>query len=45
MNSHSGLARQATASHHDRAQIANAAHRRGHSVKGDFTKAYRRSAA
>jgi hypothetical protein len=42
INSYFGLARQATASHHDRARIANAARRRGHSVKTDFTKAYRR---
>ena len=43
INSYFGLARQATASHHDRAQIANAARRRGHSVKADFTKAYGRA--
>ena len=43
INSYFGLARQATASHHDRAQIANAARRRGHSVKADFTKAYGRT--
>lgn len=44
INSYFGLARQATASHHDRAMIANAARRRGHSVKADFTKVYRRAA-
>ncbi len=40
MNSYFGLARQATASHHDRTEIANAARWRGHCVKADFTKAY-----
>ena len=44
INSYFGLARQATASHHDRARIANAARRRGHSVKADLTKAYGRKA-
>ena len=43
INSYFGLARQATASHSDRARIANAARRRGHSVKADLTKAYRRA--
>ncbi|MDA8258036.1 MAG: RNA-directed DNA polymerase [Betaproteobacteria bacterium] len=45
INSYFGLARQATASHYDRARIANVARRRGHSVKADFTKAYRRASA
>lgn len=44
INSYFGLARQATASRHDRARIANAARRHGHSVKADLTKAYRRLA-
>ena len=43
VNSYFGLARQTTASHHDRARIANAARRRGHSVKADLTKAYRKA--
>ncbi len=44
INSYFGLARQATACRHDRACIANAARRRGHSVNGDLTKAHRRAA-
>lgn len=42
VNSYFGLMRQATSSHHDRAQLANAARQRGHAVKGDLTKIYRR---
>ena len=42
-NSYFGLLRQATHSHHDRAAIANEIRRRGHSVKADLTKTYRRS--
>jgi len=32
-------------SHHDRAQLANALRRRGHSIKSDLTKTFRRKAA
>lgn len=42
INSYFGLARQASHSHHDRASIANAARRRGHSVARGLTKAYGR---
>ena len=34
----------ATHSHHDRARLANTLRQRGHSVKADFTKTYRKSA-
>lgn len=44
-NSYFGLLRQATHSHHDRAQLANVARRRGHFVNFDLTKIYRRAAA
>ena len=42
-NSYLGLLRQATNSHHDRARLANVLRRRGHCVKRDATKVYRRS--
>jgi len=45
VNSYFGLLRQATGSHHDRAQLANVARRRGHAVKADLTKIYRRKKA
>lgn len=41
-NSYFGLLRQATASHHDRARLANLARRRGHAVDGALTKCFRR---
>ena len=34
----------ASHSHHDRAHLANALLQRGHSVKADFTKTYRKPA-
>ncbi|WP_459252636.1 RNA-directed DNA polymerase [Paraburkholderia sediminicola] len=40
-NSYLGLVGQASSSHHDRAQIANAARRRGHAVNHALTKTYR----
>ncbi|WP_457851697.1 RNA-directed DNA polymerase [Burkholderia cenocepacia] len=40
-NSYFGLLRQATASHHDRARLANIVRSRGHAVDRDFTKTYR----
>ncbi|KAF7597682.1 MAG: hypothetical protein CGU28_17155 [Candidatus Dactylopiibacterium carminicum] len=42
-NSYLGLLRH-TAGHHDSARIANAARKRGYSVKADLTKTYRRTA-
>lgn len=42
-NSYFGLLRQATSSHHDRAQLANALRRRGHTINGALTKTYRRN--
>ena len=42
-NSYFGLLRQASASHHDRARLANGARRRGHAVDHDLTKTYRES--
>lgn len=42
-NSYFGLLRQAEHSHHDRARVANALRRRGHSVSGDLSKTYRRA--
>jgi retron-type reverse transcriptase len=42
-NSYFGLLRQAQHSHHDRAILANALRRRGHAIKGDLTKTYRRA--
>ena len=41
-NSYFGLLRQDD-SHHDRARLANAVRSRGHSVKGDLTKIYRKT--
>ena len=41
-NSYFGLLRQATHSHHDRIQIAQLMLQRGHSVKCDMTKIYRK---
>ena len=43
-NSYFGMLRQATHSHHDRALLANEVRYRGHSIKGDLTKTYRKSA-
>lgn len=43
-NSYFGLLRQASHSHADRAQLANALRERGHVVNGAFTKTYRRRA-
>jgi hypothetical protein len=43
-NSYFGLLRQAPASHHDRARLANVARDRRHVVDQAFTKTYRRSA-
>ncbi|WP_259460831.1 RNA-directed DNA polymerase [Paraburkholderia sp. BL23I1N1] len=42
-NSYFGLVGQASSSHHDRAQLANAARRRGHAVNHALTKTYRGS--
>ena len=42
-NSYLGLLRQATHSHTQRARLANALRKRGHSVKTDLTKIYRRA--
>ena len=41
-NSYFGLLRQAPASHHDRARLANVVRDRGHAVDAEFTKSYRR---
>ena len=41
-NSYLGLLRQASHSHHDRAAMANVLRGRGHAVKRDFTKIYRK---
>jgi len=43
-NSYYGTLRQATHSHGDRAEFSNELRRRGHSIKTDLTKTYRRSA-
>lgn len=43
-NSYFGLLRQATHSHHDRAQLANILRYRGHCISGNLTKTYRRAA-
>ncbi|WP_458368187.1 RNA-directed DNA polymerase [Paraburkholderia aspalathi] len=40
-NSYFGLVGQASSSHHDRAQLGNAARRRGHAVNHALTKTYR----
>ena len=42
-NSYFGLLRQASHSHHDRAQLANLLRSRGHTVKADLTKTYMRT--
>ncbi len=42
-NSYFGLLRQATASHLDRAQLANVARSRGHAVDAALTKTFRRA--
>ena len=44
-NSYFGLLRQATHSHTDRARLANALRKRGHSIKADLTKAFRSTAS
>jgi RNA-directed DNA polymerase len=44
-NSYFGLLRQAPASHHDRARLANVARDRGHTVNKQFTKTYRGTSA
>lgn len=44
-NSYFGLLRQAGSSHTDRTRLANLLLRRGHTISGDITKTYRRSAA
>jgi hypothetical protein len=41
-NSYFGLLRQDSHSHHDRARLANLLRRRGHSIKSDLTKTYRK---
>lgn len=43
-NSYFGLLRQATHSHTDRACLANVLRKRGHTIKTDLTKTYRRAA-
>ena len=43
-NSYFGLLRQATHSHHERAELANTLRSRGHTIKSDLTKTYRRAA-
>jgi len=42
-NSYFGLLRQATGSHHERAQLANIARKRGHAVNRQMTKAFRKT--
>ena len=42
-NSYFGLLRQASHSHHDRGLLANILRDRGHCIKGDITKTYRRA--
>lgn len=44
INSYFGLLRQSPASHHVRAQLANAARRRGFSVNASLTQVYRKTA-
>jgi RNA-directed DNA polymerase len=44
-NSYFGLLRQASHSHHDRAILANTLRDRGHSIKADITKTYRKTTA
>ena len=43
-NSYFGLMRQTDHSHGDRARLANVLRNRGHSIKADLTKTYRRAA-
>ena len=42
-NSYFGLLRQATHSHHERAQLANVLRSRGHTINKQFTKTFRKS--
>ncbi len=42
-NSYLGLVRQASHSHHEQATIANVLRKRGHAVKSDLTKVFRRN--
>lgn len=42
-NSYYGQMRQATHSHHDRALLSNELRRRGHTIKADLTKTYRKN--
>lgn len=44
-NSYFGLLRQATHSHHDRALLASLLLQRGHVVRADFTKTFRKTKA
>ena len=44
-NSYFGLLRQSSHSHSDRARIANLLLQRGHAVKGDLTKIFRKTAS
>lgn len=44
-NSYFGLLRQAPASHHDRARLANVVRDLGHAVNYEFTQTYRRASA
>lgn len=44
-NSYFGLLRQASHSHHDRASLGNTLRQRGHSIKSDLSKTYRKSHA
>ena len=44
-NSYLGLLRQASHSHADRADLANVLRWRGHAIKGDFSKIYRKASA
>ena len=41
-NSYMGLLRQATHSHHERTQLANALRKRGHCINGAITKAHKK---
>jgi RNA-directed DNA polymerase len=43
VNSYFGLLRQTTHGHHDRARMANVLRKRGHSIKADLTKTYRKT--
>lgn len=44
-NSYFGLLRQSTSSHHDRAILSNELRARGHGIKSDLTKTYKKAAA